>query len=137
VDKRKNVINVGGMVMLIMCNLADDDDFTIVGEHHRLKHRRGYYLQIIHVAMSKKDIVIKQGVDNFNVDEDGFSPKFDGDILEDPFRGGCSVNIGSQGDGRWYYLRGDKFLPYYFGHDACGCNFIDDTSMNCDVMNLN
>jgi hypothetical protein len=120
VDKRKNVIDVGGMVRFIMCNLVNGDDFPIVGEHHRSKHRRGYFLHNIHVAMSKQDIVIEWGVDNFNVYLDGFSPKFDGDILEDPFRGGWSTIIGTQGDGGWYYLSGAKFLPYYFGHDACG-----------------
>jgi hypothetical protein len=26
-----------------------------------------------------------------------------------------------------------KFLPYYFGHDACRCSFIDDTLMDGDV----
>jgi hypothetical protein len=31
---------------------------------------------------------------------------------------------------------GAKFLPYCFGHDACGCTFIDDTSMNYDVLNI-
>jgi hypothetical protein len=29
-----------------------------------------------------------------------------------------------------------EFLPYSFGHDACGCTFIDDASMNCDVLNF-
>jgi hypothetical protein len=71
-----------------MCNLVDGDNFPIVGEHHHSKYRRGYYLHSVHVATSKQDIVIEPGIDKFNVDEDGFSPKFDGDILEDPFRGG-------------------------------------------------
>jgi hypothetical protein len=87
VDKGENVINVGGMIRLVMCKLVDGDDFPIVGEHHHSKHRRGYCLHSIHVAMSEQDIVIKWGIDNFNVDEDGFSPKFYRDILEEPFRG--------------------------------------------------
>jgi hypothetical protein len=70
-----------------MCNLVDDDDFPIVGEHHHLKHRRCHRLHNIHVAMSEQYIAIKWGVDNFNVDEDGFFPEFDDDILEEPFRG--------------------------------------------------
>jgi hypothetical protein len=43
-------------------------------------------------------------VDNFNVDEDGFSPQFEGTfmILDEPFRGGWSTIIDSQGDGGWY-----------------------------------
>jgi hypothetical protein len=44
-------------------------------------------LHSIHVAMSEQDIVIKWGIDNFNVNQDGFSPKFYRDILEEPFRG--------------------------------------------------
>jgi hypothetical protein len=52
--------------------------------------------------MSEQDIVIKLGVDKFNVVEDSFSPKFYGDILEDPFRGLWSVVVGSQGDGICY-----------------------------------
>jgi hypothetical protein len=37
--------------------------------------------------MPIQDIVIKWGIDKFNVNQDGFSPKFYGDILEEPFRG--------------------------------------------------
>jgi hypothetical protein len=125
------------MVRLIMCNLVDGENFPIVAEHHHSKHKRGYCLHSVHVAMSKQYFVIKWGIDNFNVYEDGFAPNFDGDILEESFRGGWSTIIGSQGDGRWYYLRGDKFFPYYFGHDTCGWTFINDTSMNYDVLNLN
>jgi hypothetical protein len=90
------------MVRIIMCNLVDGDNFPVVGEHHRSKQKRGYCLHSVHVATSKQDIVIKQGIDNFNIYEDGFTPKFDGEILEDPFRGGWSTIIDSQGDGRWY-----------------------------------
>jgi hypothetical protein len=70
-----------------MCDLVDGDDFPIVGEHHCLKHRRGYDLHSVHVATSKQDILIKWGIDNFNGDEDVFPPKYCGDILEYPFRG--------------------------------------------------
>jgi hypothetical protein len=90
------------MVMLIMCDLVDHDDFPIMGEHHCSKHRRGYNLQGIHVATSKQDIVIEWSINNLDVNENFFSPEFDGDILEEPFRGGWSTIIGSQGDGRWY-----------------------------------
>jgi hypothetical protein len=75
------------MVMLVMCNLVDGDNFSIAGEHHHSKHKRGYFLHRIHVATPKKDIVIKWSIDKFNVNEDSFSPEFDVDILEDPFRG--------------------------------------------------
>jgi hypothetical protein len=75
------------MVRLVMCDLVDGDDFPIVGEHHHSKIKRGHRLHSIHVATSKKDIVIKWSVDNFNVNEDVFSPEFDGEILEEPFRG--------------------------------------------------
>jgi hypothetical protein len=90
------------MVRLIMCDLVDGDDFSIMGKHRRSKHRRDYYLHRVHIATSKQDIVIKWGIDNLNVDEDGFSPKFDENILEEPFRGGWSTIIGSQDDGEWY-----------------------------------
>jgi hypothetical protein len=100
-----------------------------MGEHHRSKHRRGHYLHSVHVSSSKQDVVIEWGVNNLNVDKDGFSPKFNGDILKDLFRGGWLTIIISQSDGGWYYLRGAKFFPYNFGHDACGYTFINDTSM--------
>jgi hypothetical protein len=70
-----------------MCKLVDGDDFLVMGEHHRTKHRRCYCLHSIHVATSEQDIVIKWGVNNFNFNQDGFSPKLYRDILEDPFRG--------------------------------------------------
>jgi hypothetical protein len=87
VEKREDVINVGGMIRLVMCKLVDGDNLPIMGEHHRMKHRRGYHIHRIHVATSKKDIVIKWGVDNFNVDQGGFFLEFYRDILEEPFRG--------------------------------------------------
>jgi hypothetical protein len=27
-------------------------------------------------------------------------------------------------------------MPYSFGHDACEYTFINDASMNCDVLNI-
>jgi hypothetical protein len=38
--------------------------------------------------MAKQDIVLEWGLYDFDVDEDGFTPEFYGDILEDPFRRG-------------------------------------------------
>jgi hypothetical protein len=55
-------------------------------EHHDSKDERGNYLHSVHVAMTEQDIVIKWGIDNFNVNENGLSPEFYRDILEDPFR---------------------------------------------------
>jgi hypothetical protein len=86
-DKREDVINVGGMIRLVMCKLANGDDFPIMGEHHRTKQIRGYCLHSIHVAMSEQYIVIKWDIDKFNVNHDGFSPEFYREILEEPFRG--------------------------------------------------
>jgi hypothetical protein len=82
--------------------LVDGDDLPIVGEHHRSKHRRGHNLHSIHVATSKQDVVIEQGIDNLNVNKNGFSPEFNGDILKEPFRRGWSSIISSQSDGGWY-----------------------------------
>jgi hypothetical protein len=84
-NNREDVINVVRIIRLIMCKLVDGDNFPVMGKHHRTKHRRGYRLHNIHVAMYEKDIVIKWGVNKFNVDEDGFPPKFYENILEDPF----------------------------------------------------
>jgi hypothetical protein len=69
--------------------------FLLWGDIIISKQRRGYCLHSIHVEMSKQDIVIEQGVNNVHVYEDGFPPEFNGDILEDPFRGGWSTVIGS------------------------------------------
>jgi hypothetical protein len=66
------------------------------------KHRRGHNLHRVHVATSKQDVVIERGVDNLNVNKNGFSSKFNGDILKDPFRRGWSSIIISQSDGGWY-----------------------------------
>jgi hypothetical protein len=56
-----------------------------MGEHHGSKDGRGNDLHSIHVAMTKQDIVIEWGINNFNVSENGLAPKFDRDILEKPF----------------------------------------------------
>jgi hypothetical protein len=90
------------MNRLMMCNLVNGDDFPVMGEHHHTKHIRGYNLHSIHVATPKQDVIIKWGIDNLNVNEVIFSPKFDGDILEEPFGGRWSIVISSQGDGRGY-----------------------------------
>jgi hypothetical protein len=52
--------------------------------------------------MSKQDVVIEQSVDNLNVNNNGFFPEFNGDILKEPFRRGWSSIISSQSDGGWY-----------------------------------
>ena len=78
-----------------MCKSIDGDDFPITGEHHRTKHRRGYRLHIIHVATYEQDIVIKWGIDNFNVNENGLAPEFYRDILEEPFERRWSSVISS------------------------------------------
>jgi hypothetical protein len=75
------------MIRLVMCKLVDGDDFPVMGEHRHMKHRRGYHLHNVHVATPEQDIVIKWDIDKFNLNEDGFPPKFYRDILEDPFRG--------------------------------------------------
>jgi hypothetical protein len=55
-----------------------------MGKHHGLEHRRGDCLHSIHVATTKQNIVVEWGIDNLNVNKNGFSPEFDGDILEEP-----------------------------------------------------
>jgi hypothetical protein len=82
--------------------LVDNDDLAVVGEQHRSKHRRGQKIHRVHVATFKQDVVIKWGIDNLNVNKNGFSPEFNGDILKDPFRRGWSSIIISQSDGGWY-----------------------------------
>jgi hypothetical protein len=101
-DKGEDVIDVGRMVRLIMCKLVDGDDLPIMREHHFMKHRRGDCLHSIHVVTPKQDIVIKMGIDKFNVNEDGFSPKFYGDILTNPCGIFWSTIVSSKGDGRGY-----------------------------------
>jgi hypothetical protein len=83
-DKGEDVIDVGRMVRLVMCKLVDGDDLPIMGEHHRMEHIRDDRLHSIHVVASEQDIVIKLGINNFNINEDGFSPKFYGDIWQIP-----------------------------------------------------
>jgi hypothetical protein len=67
-----------------------------------MKHRRGEHLHSIHVVSSEQDIAINLGIDNFNVNEDGFSPKFYGDILTKPYEICWSIVVRSKGDGRGY-----------------------------------
>jgi hypothetical protein len=66
--------------------LINGNDLPVIGEHHGSKDRRGNYLHRVHVATTKQDIVIKWGIDNFNVNENGVSPEFYRDILEEVFR---------------------------------------------------
>jgi hypothetical protein len=111
--------------------------FPLWGNIIMQKYRRGHNLHSVHVATFEQDVLIEHSIDNFNFNEDSLSPKLNGDILKDPFRGGWSSIIISQSDGGWYELRGAKFLPYGFGHDACGCTFINDVVMKCDVLDFN
>jgi hypothetical protein len=67
-------------------NLVNGNDLPVVGEHHCVKDGRGNCLHSIHVATTEEDIIIERGVDNLYVDENGFSPEFYGDILEEPFQ---------------------------------------------------
>jgi hypothetical protein len=90
------------MVRLVMCKLVDGDDLPIMGEHHCMKPRRGDHLHRIHVVVAEQDIVINMGIDNFNGNEDGFSPKFLGDILTKPCRRCWSTVVSSKGNGKGY-----------------------------------
>jgi hypothetical protein len=102
-----------------------------------VKHRRGHNLHRIHVATSEQDVVIKRSIDNFNVNEDSFSSEFNGEILEESLERGGSSIVSPQSNGGWYELRRAKFLPDGFGHDACGCTFINNAVVNCDVPYFN
>jgi hypothetical protein len=66
-----------------------------MGEHHGSKYRRRNYLHSIHVATTEQDIVIELGIDNLNINENGFAPEFYRDILEEPFRRRWSSIISS------------------------------------------
>jgi hypothetical protein len=66
-----------------------------MGKNHCLKDGRSNCLHSIHVATTEHDIIIKYGIDNFNVNEDGLAPEFYGDILEEPFRRRWSSIISS------------------------------------------
>jgi hypothetical protein len=55
-----------------------------MGKHHGLEHGRGDFLHGIHVAMTKQNIIVEWGINNLNVYKDGFAPKFNWDILEEP-----------------------------------------------------
>jgi hypothetical protein len=95
VDEREYVIDVGRRVRLIMLNLINGNDLPIMGEHHGLKYERGNSRLSVHVATTEQDIVIKWGIDNFNVNENGLTPEFYNDILEEPFRRRWSSVISS------------------------------------------
>jgi hypothetical protein len=66
-----------------------------MGEHHCSKYGRGNFLHSVHVATTEQDIIIEWGIDNFNVDENGLSPEFFRDILEEPFERRWSSIISS------------------------------------------
>jgi hypothetical protein len=87
--------------------------------------------------MFEQDVVVKQSINKFNVNEDSFASEFNRDILEESLERGGSSIVSPQSNGRWYELRRAKFLPYGFGHDACGCTFINNAMVNYDVMDFN
>jgi hypothetical protein len=66
-----------------------------MGEHHCSKDGRGNCLHSVHVATTEQDIIIEWGIDNFNVDENGLTPEFYRDVLEEPFRRRWSSIISS------------------------------------------
>jgi hypothetical protein len=95
VDERENVIDVGRRVRLIMSNLVNGNDLLVMGEHHCSKDGRSNCLHSIHVTMIERDIIIKWGINKFSVDDNGLSPEFYRDILEEPFRRQWSSVISS------------------------------------------
>jgi hypothetical protein len=60
---------------------------AIMGKHHGLEHKRGDDLYSIHVATNKQDIVVEWGINNLNVNHNGFVPDLYRDILEESFGG--------------------------------------------------
>jgi hypothetical protein len=67
--------------------LIDGNDISIMGKHHRSEHRRGDDLHSIHLAKTKQDIIVEQGINNLNVNQNSFSLELDEEILEDSFEG--------------------------------------------------
>jgi hypothetical protein len=55
--------------------------------------------------------------------------------LKNTLRLGWEAIACPKGSSRMDYLRGVEILPYYFGHNACACFFINDASMINDVLN--
>ena len=58
--------------MIIIRQLVDDHDISITGGHHESKYNRGNESHCIHITMSKEGVVIKLGIDNLNVNQQGF-----------------------------------------------------------------
>jgi hypothetical protein len=83
--------------------------------------------------MTKQDVVVEHSIDNFNLNEDIFSLEFNDDILEESLGRGGSFIVSPQSNGRGYEIWRAKFLPYGFGNDACGCTFINNAVVDCDV----
>ena len=69
-----------------MRNLINGNDLPVMGEHHCSKYGRGNCLHSVHVATTEQDIIIKWGIDNFNVNKNGLALEFYEDILEETFK---------------------------------------------------
>jgi hypothetical protein len=67
--------------------MIDGNDLSIMGKHHGSENRRGDDFHSVHIATTKQDIVVERGIDNLNVNQNGFSPELNRNILEESFRG--------------------------------------------------
>ena len=64
-----------------IAKLVKGDHFPIKWEHHGTKHQGGDHLHDIHVTTTQEDVVVKLGIDDFNINHHHFPPYLNEDIL--------------------------------------------------------
>jgi hypothetical protein len=71
-------------VGFITCKLSKGYYFTLLGELHGVEDQGGNYLHGIYVTSPNKRVLIEEGVQKLNVNQEFFPSKFNGNIGKEP-----------------------------------------------------
>ena len=120
----------------MICQLVNGDYLSIVREKHLAVDRGWDSRHGIGVATPQKNVIIKRGVDDFNVNANSLARKSDGTIMEKANGlGGVAIPRSKSDRGRGQIRRSELF-PNRSGHHTSGCPLINDTLRNVSVMDF-
>ena len=117
----------------MICQLVNGDYLSIMREKHLAMDCRWDEKHGIGVAMPQKNVIIKRGVNDFNVNVNSLSRKSDGTVMEKA-NGleGVAIPRSKSDRGRGQ-LRRSELFPNRSRHHTGGCPLVNDAPGNVNV----
>ena len=120
----------------MICQLVNGDYLSIMREKHLAVDRRWDSRHGIGVATPQNNVIIKRGIDDFNINENCLARKSDSEIMEEANGlGGMAIPC-TKGDCGRGQLRRSKLFPNQSRHHTGGCPLINNTPRNVSVLDF-